>query len=210
MGGELLKSSDIQVGHIYYVDYEPVRDGEFNGLHLSVVLKRNNDKHTFVVMPLTSSANGDGVNKVKIGKLTGLPLNIRSKDTYAVFNQVRTVNGNRFRALKSGKGRITVPMDSSTFESLYVLFMRDTLYNLDHDKKIAILKKAYDEERFNKAVDLAYTVIKLQRIGTNEGKITALKNDIKEIISDVSYSLDAKQTADGIQIVFNEVKNSSL
>jgi mRNA-degrading endonuclease toxin of MazEF toxin-antitoxin module len=51
-----LKTSDIKVGHIYYVDYEPVRDCEFNGLHLSLVLKKNNDKHTFIVMPLTSSA----------------------------------------------------------------------------------------------------------------------------------------------------------
>jgi hypothetical protein len=192
------------------VDYEPVRDCEFNGLHLSVVLKKNNDKHTFVVMPLTSSANGDGVNKIKIGKIARLPTNIKSKDTYAVFNQVRTVNANRFRALKSGKNRVTVPMDSSIFQSLYVLFMRDTLYNLDHDIKITILKKAYDEERFSKAVDLAYTVIKLQRIGAIEEKITALKNEIKEIITDASYPLDAKQTADGIQVIFNEVKNSSL
>jgi len=57
-----LKVSDIKVGNIYYVDYEPVRKGKFNGLHLSVVLKRNNDRHTFVVMPLTSSVNGDGIN----------------------------------------------------------------------------------------------------------------------------------------------------
>ena len=65
-----MKASDIKVGYIYYVDYEPVRNGEFNGVHLSVVLKMNSDRYTFVVMPLTSSANGNGVNKII---LAGLP-----------------------------------------------------------------------------------------------------------------------------------------
>ncbi|MDR1320708.1 MAG: type II toxin-antitoxin system PemK/MazF family toxin [Gracilibacteraceae bacterium] len=106
-----MKSTDIKIGHIYYVDYEPVRDGEFNGKHLSVVLKRNNDKYTFVVMPLTSSANGVGVNKIKIGKVAGLPPNIRNNDTYAVFDQVRTVNANRFMAVKDEGGRIDVSME---------------------------------------------------------------------------------------------------
>ena len=62
---------------MYYVDYEPVKNGEFNGWHLSVVLKKNNDKATFIVMPLTSSPNGDGVNKINIGKITGLPPSIK-------------------------------------------------------------------------------------------------------------------------------------
>jgi uncharacterized protein YifN (PemK superfamily) len=106
-----MKSTDIRVGHVYYVNYEPVRNGEFNGKHLSVVLKRNNDKYTFVVMPLTSSANGDGVNKIKLVQIAGLPPNIRSKDTYAVFDQVRTVNANRFMAVKDAGNRTDVSMD---------------------------------------------------------------------------------------------------
>ena len=85
-----MRTLKIRVGHIYYVDYEPVRSGEFNRLHLSVVLKRNNDKNTFIVMPLTSSANGDGANKVNIGKVSGLPPSLNQKISYAVFNQVRT------------------------------------------------------------------------------------------------------------------------
>lgn len=48
-----MKFSDIQVGYIYNVIFDPVRNCEFNGKHLALVLKRNNDKQTFIVMPLT-------------------------------------------------------------------------------------------------------------------------------------------------------------
>lgn len=202
-----MKISDIKVGNIYYVDYEPVRNGEFNGLHLSVVLKKNNDKHTFVVMPLTSSANGDGVNKINIGKVAALPPNINHKDTYAVFNQVRTVNASRFRAVKNDSGRVNVTMDNEIMCKLYDLLLCDVLYNVTSNDKISILKNAYDKERFNKAKDMAYAIIKLRKSETNEAKATVLKTSIREILKDASYTLDAAQIADGIQRIFDEAIN---
>jgi uncharacterized protein YifN (PemK superfamily) len=203
-----LKLSEIKIGCVYYVDYEPVRDGEFNGKHLSVVLKRNNDKYTFVVMPLTSSANGDGVNKIKIGKIAGLPQKLSVKDTYAVFDQVRTVNANRFFSVKDGGNNISVPMDGTVLLGLYELAIRDMIFNLSQDEKIAALKNAYERERFNKAKDIAYNIIKLRKSGAAaDEKITALKNEIKEIIKNAPYVLDAKQQADGIQEIFNEALN---
>jgi uncharacterized protein YifN (PemK superfamily) len=197
-----VKSTDIKIGHIYYVDYEPVRDGEFNGKHLSVVLKRNNDKYTFIVIPLTSSANGDGINKINIGKVAELPPNIRSNDTYAVFDQVRTVNANRFMAVKDDGGRMDVSMERGVWLNLFELAVRDMVFNVGQDEKISILKSVYDRERFNKAKDLAYAVIKL-RNSTDE-KIAALKAEIRDTLKDAAYTLDAKQTADGIQEIFDE------
>ena len=199
-----MKSSDIKIGHIYYVDYEPVRNGEFNGKHLSVVLKRNNDKYTFVVIPLTSSANGDGVNKINIGKIAGLPPNIKSKDTYAVYDQMRTVNANRFFAVKDGGNKIDVPMDNTVWLSLYELIMRDMIFNISQEEKIAVLKSAYDRERFNKAKDLAYNIIKLRKSGASEEEIAVIKTEIRDTLKDAAYKLDAKQTADGIKNIFDE------
>ena len=199
-----MKASDIKVGYIYYVDYEPVRSGEFNGIHLSVVLKRNVDKYTFVVMPLTSSANGDGVNKLKVGKIAALPSNISHKDTYAVYNQVRTVNANRFRAVKSSGVRLSVPMDSGVMQSLYGLLIHDVLYNVSQNEKISILKKAYDNERFIKAKDIAYSILKLRKAGASEEKITALIAELKETLQGVNYVLSVAQIADGIQKIFDE------
>lgn len=95
-----MRFSDILVKHIYNVIFDPVRFCEFDGKHLALVLKRNNDKRTFIVMPLTSEPNGVGVNKIKLDTITSLPLSMRNNDTYAVFNQIRTVNADRFIALK--------------------------------------------------------------------------------------------------------------
>jgi mRNA-degrading endonuclease toxin of MazEF toxin-antitoxin module len=200
-----VKSADIKVGHVYYVDYEPVRDGEFNGKHLSVVLKRNNDKYTFVVMPLTSSANGDGVNKINIGQIAGLPQNIRSKDTYAVFDQVRTVNANRFMAVKDAGNRTDVSMDHGVWLSLFELAVRDMVFNVGQNDRISVLKNAHDRECFIKAKDLAYTVIKLRNSGlASDEKIAALKAEIRDILKDAAYTLNAKEAADGVQKVFDE------
>jgi len=200
-----VKSSDIKVSHVYYVDYEPVRGCEFNGKHLSVVLKGNNDKCTFVVMPLTSSANGDGVNKINIGKIAGLPPTLSSKDSYAVYDQVRTVNASRFIAVKDAGSKIDVALDKDVWLSLFEHAMQDILFNVGKDDKIAVLKNSYDRERFNKAKDLAYQIIKLRKtVAEIDGQIDVLKTEIRETLKDAAYSLDAKQTTDGLQLVFDE------
>jgi uncharacterized protein YifN (PemK superfamily) len=207
-GGESVKFSDIKIGHVYYVDYEPVNSGEFNSKHLSVVLKRNNDKYTFIVMPLTSSANGDGVNKIKIGKINGLPPNLLKKDSYAVFDQVRTVSSNRFYPIKSDNGVADVSLDLGVWLSLFELAIQDMIYNISQDEKISLLKSVYDRERFNKAKDLAYNAIKLRKsVAEAEKRIAALLCEIKETLKDADYILDDKQTADGIQEIFNEAAN---
>lgn len=56
-----MRFSDIKIGHIYNVIFDPVRFCEFNGKHLALVLKKNNDRKTFIVMPLTSESNGDKI-----------------------------------------------------------------------------------------------------------------------------------------------------
>ena len=200
-----MKASDIKIGHVYYVDYEPVKNGEFNGRHLSVVLKKNNDKVTFVVMPLTSSPNGDGVNKINIGKIAGLPPSIKTKDTYAVYNQVRTVNSMRFYSVKNGSMRLDVPMDNAVWLNLFELAIRDMIHNMNQDIKIIVLKNVYDLERFAKAKDLAYSIIKLQKAAAPDyDRIAALKSEIRETLKGATYTLDVKQSADGIQEIFNE------
>lgn len=85
-----MKYSDINIGSIYNVDFDPVRPCEFDKLHLALVLKKNNDKKTAIVLPLTSASNGNNVNKINLGKLDCLPSSLKTADTYAVYNQIRT------------------------------------------------------------------------------------------------------------------------
>jgi hypothetical protein len=130
---------------------------------------------------------------------------IKSKDSYAVFDQVRTVNANRFYPVKSGSSRINVPMDNGTMLKLFELAIRDMIFNAAQDEKISVLKNTYSLERFNKAKDLAYNIIKLRKAGVAaDGRIAALKSEIRETLKGVAYTLDAKQAVDGLQEIFGE------
>lgn len=94
-----MKAEEIKVGHVYYVKFDPVKKGEFGKDHLAVVLKKNNNKITFIVIPLTSKEAGLESNKVKLEIKSLLPPHLRNKNTYAVYDQVRTVTAERFSRL---------------------------------------------------------------------------------------------------------------
>jgi hypothetical protein len=200
-----LRFSDIKVGCIYNVIFDPVEACEFDGKHLAVVLKKNNDKATFIVMPLTSAPSGAGVNKIELGTIPTLPMSLRGNRTYAVLNQIRTVNASRFISLKEGGCVIECPMDKDVFSELLLLGIREILYSIPQDVKISILKKAYEGERVIKAKDLAYTIRGLKKQSVEfEEEISRLKNEIKETLQDISYSLEQKHIDDGIQSIFEE------
>ena len=69
-------------------------------------------------MPLTSSPNGNGINKIFTGKILTLPSSLRTNDTYAVLNQIRTLNASRFISLKEGR------------ETIDVIFAKEKLHQL--------------------------------------------------------------------------------
>lgn len=203
-----MRFSDIKVGHIYNVIFDPVRGCEFDGRHLALVLKKNNDNNTYIVMPLTTAPSGAGVNKVELGPINSLPTSLKGNRTYAVFNQIRTVNASRFIALKEGGDVIECSIDHCVFSELLLLGIKEILYSVSQDEKIALLKKAYEDERVIKAKDLAYTIKGLQKsIAESEEEISRLKREIKAILQDISFSLEKKYLDDGIQSIFDDAMN---
>lgn len=202
-----MRFSDIKVGCIYNVIFDPVRNCEFNGKHLAVVLKRNNDKSTYIVMPLTSAPNGVGVNKVKIGAMNCLPTSLKSNETYAVFNQIRTVNADRFIALKEGGMIKDCEMEKDIFHNLLFLGLREIVYGLSQDDRIEVLKYTYETELVAKAKDIAYQIIKLRKKDAEEECIEELLLQIKDILSGVHYFLEQQFLKDGIDKIFEEAKN---
>lgn len=202
-----MRFSDIKVGCIYNVIFDPVRNCEFNGKHLAVVLKRNNDKSTYIVMPLTSAPNGVGVNKVKIGAMSCLPTSLKSNETYAVFNQIRTVNADRFIALKEGGIVKECEMEKNIFHNLLFLGLREMVYGLSQDDRIEVLKYTYETELVAKAKDIAYQIIKLRKKDAEEECIEELLLQIKDILSGVHYFLEQQFLKDGIDKIFEEAKN---
>ena len=202
--------SDIKVQHLYFVNFDPVQQCEFDRQHLALVLKRNNDSKTFVVMPLTSQPNGDGVNKKRLSAITTLPPNLATNATYAVFNQVRTVNSSRFSSIKNGGTPVQVKIDDSTFYELLQLGIQDLLYCIDQDDKIELLKQVYERARLSKAKDLAYQVKKLAREEDDyEEQLNRLHKAIKELIGNMEYHLEPKHIADGIDKIIETSINAS-
>jgi len=203
-----LRFSDIKVGNIYNVIFDPVRGCEFNSRHLALVLKKNNDNNTYIVMPLTTAPSGAGVNKIELGPINSLPTSLKGNRTYAVFNQIRTVNASRFIALKEGGDIIECPIEHCVFLELLLLGIKEILYGVSQDEKIAILKNAYEDERVIKAKDLAYSIKDFQKsIAENEEEISSLKHEIKAILQGISFSLEKKYLDDGIQSIFDDATN---
>lgn len=205
-----MKFSDIKVGHIYNVIFDPVRDCEFNGKHLAVVLKRNKDKQTFVVMPLTSEPNGEGINKIKLGKINSLPSSLRNNETYAVFNQIRTVNASRFISLKEGSQDVEAKINNEILSYLIKLGIKDMTFDVEQNERIKLFKKLYEEECTVKAINLAYNIKRLKKqIKSKEEEIESIKLEIKDILKDIPYKLEQKHIDNGIKNILDEITQNS-
>ena len=129
-----MKSQNIKVGHIYYVDFEPVKKGEFGKKHLAIAIKKNHDKITYVVIPMTSKSSGLGVNKIALGKLTCLPSNLQTNESYAVIDQLRTVNADRFYELKDNGNVVDAELPRKQMIMLYKAIIQDLLHDVPDDE----------------------------------------------------------------------------
>lgn len=190
-----MKFSDVKEQHIYNVDFEPVRDNEFNGKHLALVLKKNNDKKTVIVMPLTTSNNGDLINKKDLGILDCLPSSLKQRgNSYAVFNQIRTINVNRMMALKDdNRNKTESKLDYDIFIELLGLGMKDMAFYLDIDERIKFFYNLSVEESTKKITSLLYDLSKLRKDKEqNEYEIIEKEKEIKKSLIYKNYKLKEK------------------
>ena len=135
-----MKANKIKVRHIYYVNFEPTRKGEFPSKHLTIVLRKNHDKITFVVLPLTGSSAGDGINKVKLGKIPSLPTHLQKKISYAVLDQIRTISYTRFEDLTEDGKIVESVLEKEDFDKIMAAIFTIFLKGLDKEEKKDILK----------------------------------------------------------------------
>lgn len=183
-----MKSSEIRVGDIYNVDFEPVRKGEFDKIHLAVVIKKNKDGRTFIVVPLTGSPTGSGLNKLHIGKIDTLPLSLQDKETYAVYDQVRTVNASRFRTLKQGDDIVNVTFPKDKLQQLMYCVVNDLLSSLNTTSKFKILQKLRDDAVEFEVENALYAAIREKYPTVDKQQRAHIKEDIayfKEQMSDL-------------------------
>lgn len=176
-----MKYSEILEKHIYIVDFNPVRDNEFDRKHLAVVLKKNPDRKTAIVAPLTTSSKGDGVTKLNLGKISTLPENLKEDKSYVVFNQVRTVNVTRFEPLYNNNNIIKCPLNDDLFDIVInscsdVLLTQSSLEN-----RRDYFKTKYIENTMSLVLNAAYSIKRLLT-GNNKNEILELQNQIKDLL----------------------------
>lgn len=216
--------SRIKTKRIYVVNFNPVYKPEFDSEHLALVLKKNNDKKTCIVMPLTSESNGVGANKINIGKINTLPTNLKETDTYAVYDQVRTVNVSRFKPLKEGQDFVDAIIDDTLFFKLLDLCTSELLYTLTLDERINFHKKQYEKSYITKMISLSYDVLKIEKkikilksdtfndntilIDQLNSQLESIKTEIMSILQkDIEYTLTKEQVEHGIKKVLDSLVN---
>jgi len=210
----------VNAKRIYVIQFNPVKDNEFDSEHLGLVLKKNNDGKTCIVMPLTSESNGEGKNKINIGKVPTLPSNLKVNNSYAVYNQVRTVNVERFKPLRDNNAYVDSYVDDALFSKLLDLGTSELLYELNFDEKISLHKFQYERACISKMIDLTYTVIKLQKevtklietepqselINQKKSEISSIETKIKDILlMGIEYTLTTNQINNGFKNIFDNL-----
>lgn len=192
-----MKFSDVKIKHIYNVIFNPVRASEFDSTHLALVLKKNNDNKTVIVMPLTTSSNGEPINKKNLGILDCLPTSLQSRgSTFAVFNQIRTINVNRMIALKENNIVIESKIKDELFFELLSLGVKDLVFALEPEEKINFFYEITKSESTKKLTSLLYELRKLRKNSEeNSQKIMEIKEKIKNSLIFKNYILDEKDSS---------------
>lgn len=180
-----MKFDDVLEKHVYNIDFNDVRDCEFDGKHLGIVVKKNNDNKTVIVVPLTTSPNGDGANKINIGKINSLPDNLKKDDSYAVYNQVRTVNCSRFYALKDDdRDRINVKIDDDIYNQVISLCIGELITNHTLEEKLKYFYDCYSKVLLEILVNTAYNIKRVTKEkNVDRTQLAALKTKISCLLN---------------------------
>ena len=137
-----MKASEIKVGNVYYVNFEPHKRGEFDKTHLALVLKKTVNEVTFIVIPMTSEPDGSTgckKNKVYLDVTDYLPPHLRKNPSYAVYDQVRTVNASRFQKLYEDRKEYDAKVPESIVNQVIEEIIRNLLFDFSDERKDIIL-----------------------------------------------------------------------
>lgn len=204
-----MRFKDIKAKQVYYVNYNPFKDGEFKDNHLSVVLKKNKDKKTVIVIPLTSKEKGIGKNKILID-IPSLPERLKCLNSYAVYDQVRTVNSGRLQPvyeLTDGKKVIDVNVEDNVYKELIKVSTLELESKLEEDDKIKLYQEKINDIYMQKVITLAY------KLKNEKDKITIerIRTEIEGIIYNISeYNFTEQHKKDGIEYIINNISDLNL
>ncbi len=177
--------SEIEEGHIYNVEFDFVREYEFSGLHFALVLRKNLDRKTVIVAPLTSKDYGLGIWKYNLGIIKNLPSDVNGNNTYVVYNQIRTVCASRFSRLKNeSKQKVDVKVEDEIYQKVIVLSQNELIGAYTEREKIQHYRYMYMATKIIVAYKLAESIVKLEEGGIKEKQIyiTIHEDEIRDLL----------------------------
>lgn len=169
-----IRVKDIKEKRVYYVDYEPSVGNEFGKHHLSLVLKKNREDKTLIVVPLTGKKDNRTPEKTIKIKVEGLPERLKHKESYAVINKVRTLDYSMFEHILDVK-IIEVEVSDVEFTNLISHITDELEESLDLETK----KKMY-AEKIDRAInkEIKNLVYEYKRLKENRDGIVTKIMDI--------------------------------
>lgn len=169
-----IRVKDIKEKRVYYVDYEPSVGNEFGKHHLSLVLKKNREDKTLIVVLLTGKKDNRTPEKTIKIKVEDLPERLKQKESYAVINKVRTLDYSRFEHILDGKF-IEVEVSDAEFTNLISHITDELEESLDLETK----KKIY-AEKIDRAInkEIKNLVYEYKRLKENRDGIVTKIMDI--------------------------------
>lgn len=205
-----MKFDEVKERYVYYVNFNPFRKGEFNDNHLSVVLRKNNDKKTMIVIPLTSKENGVGNNKILID-IPDLPERLKkdNQKSYAVYNQVRTVNSGRLQPIYKNKDHIEiidVKVQNYVFMDLIKMATLELEQKLTLDEKIELNSNKLNDLYMEKIVNLAYKIKK------SKEDIDRIRIELEGILynNKIEYKFTDKDKENGIENIIRDILEKKI
>lgn len=196
----------IKERYIYYVEFSPIKSGEFGSPHLAIVLRLNKDKKAALVVPLTSAEDSqpdsDKSNKINLGKLQCLPERLHKKNTYAVLDHARSVSFDRFSPIREGE----VELDDDSFKLIVSEYLSMLLLIFNQTDQKDFLFENYENLAIKDLLNKAYSIKKMRSSQSiNTEAIEFIK---KEILSVANKTIDiskCKNVPSEIIDIINEV-----
>lgn len=151
--------NDAKVGRILFANYNPVTKPEFNGNHLSIILKKNADNSTVIVLPLTKVASYDpNSSKKLLGTISALPAGLRQHRSYYVYDQVRTLNTNRLSHILDNGKPLEVFVDGDKLKEVLLDCVKELDYALSVEEKDEHYYNLFIYARTRHIISVAYDI----------------------------------------------------
>lgn len=181
--------NDAKVGRVLFANYDSVIKPEFNGNHLSIILKKNTDSSTIIVLPLTKVASfKQNSSKKLLGTISTLPAGLSKNQSYYVYDQVRTLNVSRLSHILDGGKPIEVFVGDEKLKEVLADCVKELDYALSVEEKDEHYYKLFIYARTRHMISKAYDIKTASSAEDTKHLVPGLIEELKQLEYDKYFS----------------------